>query len=41
MRGGCSFNEALRRRLELIQPTVDMVTKYLLNHPPRFTPGIK
>ncbi|KAI2796900.1 hypothetical protein BLOT_014597 [Blomia tropicalis] len=41
MRGGLSFNEALAKRLELIQPTTQMVTEYLRTHPPRFTPGIK
>lgn len=41
MRGGCSFYDALAKRLQLIQPTVEMVTEYLRIHPPRFTPGIK
>ena len=41
MRGGCSFRDALAKRLELIQPTVPMVTDYLKLHPPRLTPGIK
>lgn len=41
MRGGLSFNEALHKRLELIQPTMEMITNYLRIHPPRFTPGIK
>jgi phosphoserine phosphatase len=41
MRGGCSFREALAKRLELIQPTVGMVDDYLKVHPPRLTTGIK
>lgn len=41
MRGGLSFNEALGKRLELIQPTMEMITDYLTTHPPRYTPGIK
>ncbi|OTF69217.1 hypothetical protein BLA29_012991 [Euroglyphus maynei] len=41
MRGGCSFHDALNKRLQLIQPTVDMISDYLRSHPPRFTPGIK
>lgn len=41
MRGGCSFHEALQKRLSLIQPTVGMVDEYRRTHPPRMTPGIK
>ncbi|KAH7637613.1 phosphoserine phosphatase-like protein [Dermatophagoides farinae] len=41
MRGGCSFHDALSKRLQLIQPTVDMVSDYIRTHQPRFTPGIK
>ncbi|RWS07699.1 phosphoserine phosphatase-like protein [Dinothrombium tinctorium] len=41
MRGGCTFQEALARRLALIQPSVDILKAYLREHPPRLTPGIK
>lgn len=41
MKGGLSFYEALEHRLDLIQPTTEMVDAYLATHPPRFTPGIK
>lgn len=41
MKGGLSFFEALEHRLELIQPTTQMLDMYLESHPPRFTPGIK
>lgn len=41
MRGGCSFREALSKRLDLIQPTVQMLKDYLEYHPLRLTPGIK
>lgn len=41
MRGGMSFREALSKRLDLIQPSADLVTQYLKMSPPRLTPGIK
>lgn len=41
MRGGCSFREALAKRLDLIQPTVGMINDYLKVHPPQLTNGIK
>ena len=41
MKGNMTFFEALEHRLELIQPTTQMVEAYLETHPPRFTPGIK
>jgi len=41
MRGGFSFRDALSQRLELIQPSVQMLQDYLETHPPRLTPGIK
>ena len=41
MRGGFSFRDALSQRLELIQPTLQMLSDYLENHPPRLTPGIR
>ncbi|KAI1292176.1 Phosphoserine phosphatase [Halotydeus destructor] len=41
MRGGMTFREALGKRLDLIQPTTQMLTDYLRGHPPRLTAGIK
>lgn len=40
MRGSCTFNEALAKRLDLIKPSRLMIDKFLKAHPPRFTPGI-
>ncbi|PRD29295.1 UNVERIFIED_CONTAM: Psph [Trichonephila clavipes] len=41
MRGGMTFREALAKRLEMIQPTTDMLNNYLRSHPPHLTPGIE
>lgn len=41
MRGGMTFREALAKRLEMIQPTTDMLNNYLRSHPPHLTSGIE
>ncbi|KAG8194786.1 hypothetical protein JTE90_017227 [Oedothorax gibbosus] len=41
MRGGASFREALSKRLDIIQPSVYIVQRYLENHPPSLTTGIR
>ncbi len=41
MAGGLNFTEGLAQSLELIQPTVQMITDYLQSYPPKYTPGIK
>ena len=41
MRGGCTFQEALANRLDLIKPSRQMVNKFIKANPPRLTPGIK
>lgn len=41
MRGGLSFKEALSKRLNIIQPTVFVMQKYLKTHPPSLTAGIR
>ncbi|XP_074601302.1 phosphoserine phosphatase [Brevipalpus obovatus] len=41
MRGGCSFQEALASRLDLIKPSRKLVYDFIQKNPPRLTPGIK
>jgi len=41
MNGGVTFREALRARLDLIQPSIFQMQAYIRNNPPRLTPGIK
>jgi phosphoserine phosphatase len=40
MSGGMLFQDALRRRLELIKPSQQLIAECLKAHPPRLTPGI-
>ncbi|XP_054712016.1 phosphoserine phosphatase-like [Uloborus diversus] len=41
MKGGLSFQEALSRRLDIIEPSVYIVRRYLETRPPSLTPGIR
>lgn len=41
MLGGANFRDALAKRLEIIQPTTDMLTQYLASHKPRLTDHIE
>ena len=40
MKGSMSFHEALRKRLELIKPSKELMINFLKRNPPRLTPGI-
>ncbi|PRD30598.1 UNVERIFIED_CONTAM: Psph [Trichonephila clavipes] len=41
MRGNLSFREALAKRLDIIQPSVYIMRRYLETNPPSLTPGIR
>jgi len=41
MRGGMTFREALKKRLELIKPDASMIAQYILENPPRLSVGIE
>ncbi|XP_015786987.1 phosphoserine phosphatase [Tetranychus urticae] len=41
MRGDCSFQDALAKRLELIKPSQHMVEKFITTKPLRLTQGIR
>eukprot|EP00058_Branchiostoma_floridae_P013470 XP_002598958.1 hypothetical protein BRAFLDRAFT_122454 [Branchiostoma floridae] len=41
MGNGMSFREALTLRLDLFKPSLQVVEKFVQEHPPQLTPGVK
>ncbi|CAH1233233.1 phosphoserine phosphatase-like isoform X2 [Branchiostoma lanceolatum] len=41
MGNGMSFREALTLRLDLFKPSLQIVQKFVQEHPPQLTPGVK
>lgn len=41
MTGSMTFQEALKLRLDIIQPTLSQVREFIKTKPPTLTPGIK
>lgn len=41
MQGGYDFRQALTKRLEIIQPSAQMISEYLAAHPPKMTDGVR
>lgn len=41
MKGSMTFQEALRLRLNIIQPSQQQIKDFLLQHPSTLSPGIK
>ncbi|KAI0215133.1 Phosphoserine phosphatase [Lamellibrachia satsuma] len=41
MTGSMTYNESLRKRLDIIYPSRQQVTNFMKHHPPSLTPGIK
>lgn len=41
MAGNMTFQEALKLRLDIIQPSLMQIKDFLKNRPPTLTPGIR
>ena len=41
MSGGMTFKESLQKRLELMRPSKDDITRFIANHPPQLTKGLR
>ena len=41
MKGEIPFHTSLVQRLDIVQPSVSIITKYMQMNPPKLTPGIK
>lgn len=41
MKGEIPFHTSLVQRLDIVQPSVSIITKYMQMNPPKLTPGVK